>query len=86
MPPTVNTSKDTFTFIILGGKILLQEPLSSSPRHLQVVMSHAEWGHPRQMENGGEVWWNVVHGGREWHTTPVVLPWEPCEQFEKAER
>ena len=86
MPPAVNTPRETFTLIILGGEILPQVPLSSPTRHLHVVVSHAKWGHPRRMEHGGEVWPNVVHWRREWETTPVVLPWEPHEQYEKAER
>ena len=47
-------------------------------------LSHAEWGHSRQMGHGGEVWQNVVHWRREWLTTSVFLPWEPHEQYEKA--
>ena len=48
-------------------------------------LSHAVWGHPRQMGHGGEVWQNVVHWRREWQTTSVFLPWEPQEQqYEKA--
>ena len=51
-----------------------------------VRLSHAVWGHPRQMGHGGEVWQNVVHWRREWQTTSVFLPWEPHEQCEKAKR
>ena len=32
-----------------------------------------------------QVWQNVVHWRREWQTTSVFLPWEPHEQYEKAE-
>ena len=27
-------------------------------------------------------WQNVVHWRREWQTTSVFLPWEPCKQYE----
>ena len=47
-------------------------------------LSHAMWGPPRWMGHGGEVWLNVVHWRREWQTTSVFLPWEPHEQYEKA--
>ena len=47
-------------------------------------LSHAVWDHPRWMGHGGEVWHNVVHWRRGWHTTSVVLPWEPHEKYEKA--
>ena len=49
-------------------------------------LSHAMWGHPRQMGHDGEFWQHVVHGRMEWQTTPVFLPWEPHEQYEKAKR
>ena len=49
-------------------------------------LSHALWGHPRQVSHGGEVWQNVVHWRREWQTTSVFLPREPHEQCEKAKR
>ena len=42
-------------------------------------------GNPRRMGHGGEVLQNVVHWKREWQTTSVFLPWEPHEQYEKAE-
>ena len=41
-------------------------------------------GHPRQTGHGVEFWQNVVHWRRECQTTPVLLPWEPHEQYEKA--
>ena len=47
-------------------------------------LSHALWGHPRRAGYDGEVWQNVVHWRREWQTTSVFLPWEPHEQYEKA--
>ena len=46
--------------------------------------SHALWGHRRRAGHGGEVWQNVVHWRREWQTTSIFLPWEPHEQYEKA--
>ena len=46
-------------------------------------LSHAVWGHPRQLGHGGEVWQNVVHWRKEWQTTSVFLPWEPHEQYER---
>ena len=33
-----------------------------------------------------EFWQNMVHWRREWQTTPVFLPREPHEQYEKAKR
>ena len=47
-------------------------------------MSHAVYGHPSQMDHGGEFWQNVVHWRMEWHITSVFLPWEPHEQYAKA--
>ena len=47
-------------------------------------LSHAVWGHPRWWGHGGEDWQNVVHWRREWQTTSVFLPWEPHEQYQKA--
>ena len=41
-------------------------------------------GPPKTDGHGGEVWQNVVHWRREWQTTSVFLPWEPHEQYEKA--
>ena len=49
-------------------------------------MSHAVQGHPRLTAHGGEFWQNVVHWKGEWKTTPVLLPPEPHEQYEKAKR
>ena len=40
-------------------------------------LSHATWGHPRRMGNGGEVWQNVAHQRRGWQTTSIFLPWNP---------
>ena len=47
-------------------------------------MSHALWGHPRQMGHVGEFGQNVIHWRREWQTTSVFLPWESHGQYEKA--
>ena len=49
-------------------------------------MGHAVKGHPRLTGHGGEFWQNVVHWKGEWQTTPVLLPPEPHEQYEKAKR
>ena len=38
------------------------------------------------MGHSGEFWQNVVPWRREWQTTPVFLPQEPHEQYEKAKR
>ena len=41
-------------------------------------LSHAVYGHQRQMGHGGEFWQNVVHWRTEWQTTSVVslrTPW-----------
>ena len=43
-------------------------------------------GHPRWMGYSEESWQNVVHWRRKWKPTPVFLPWEPNEQYEKAKR
>ena len=53
---------------------------------LSETMSHAMWGHPRWTSHGGNFWQNVVHWRREWQTTSVFFPWEPHEQYEKANR
>ena len=42
--------------------------------------------HKMNGSSSGEIWQNVVHWRREWQTTSVFLPWEPQEQYEKAER
>ena len=39
-----------------------------------VKLSHAMWGHPRQMGHGGEFWQNLVHWMWERLTTPVFWP------------
>ena len=36
------------------------------------------------MGHGREFWQNVVHWRREWQTTSDFLPWEPHEEYEKA--
>ena len=49
-------------------------------------MSHAMQGHPRQTGHSEEFWQNVIHWRRVWQTTPVCLPQEPHELYEKAKR
>ena len=51
---------------------------------LNEAMSHAMPGHPRQIGHSGEFWQNMVCWRRKWQPTPVLLPWEPHEQYEKA--
>ena len=46
-------------------------------------MSYAVQGQSRQMGHSEEFWQNVVHWRREWQTTPVFLPWEAHEQYDK---
>ena len=53
---------------------------------LNDILSHAVYGHPRQMGLGGGFWQNVVHWRREWQTTSVFLPWESHEKYEKVKR
>ena len=66
---------------VIANVITRTTALSNS---VKLKLSHAVWGHPRQMGHSGEVWQNVVHWRREWQTTSVFLPWEPHEQYEKA--
>ena len=49
-------------------------------------MSHAVQGHPRQTGHSEEFWQNMVHWRKKWQPTPVFLPGEPHEQYEKAKR
>ena len=46
-------------------------------------MSHAMQGHPRQAGRSEEFWQNMVHWRRKWQPTPVFLPGEPHDQYEK---
>ena len=46
-------------------------------------MSHALQGHPRRTAHSQEFSQNLVHWTREWQTTPVFLPQELHEQYEK---
>ena len=39
-----------------------------------------------RMDDGEELWQNMVHWRREWQTTSVFLPWEVHEEYEKAKR
>ena len=50
------------------------------------TMSHALQGHPRQTGQSEEFWQNMAHWRRKWQPTPVFLPQEPHEQYEKAKR
>ena len=43
-------------------------------------------GPPKTDGHSGEFWQNVVDWRREWQSTPVFLPWEPHEQYEKVKR
>jgi len=47
-------------------------------------MGHAMQGHPGKVGHSGEFWQNMVHRRTEWQTTPVFLPWESHEQYEKT--
>ena len=53
---------------------------------LSEAMSHTMHGHQGRTGYSGEFWQNTVHWRREWQTTPVFLPGEPNEQYEKAKR
>ena len=46
-------------------------------------MSHTVQGHSGQMSHSEELWQNVVHWGRQWQHSPVFLPGELHEQYEK---
>ena len=48
--------------------------------------SYAMHGHSRWMYHTEEFWQNVVHLRKKWQTTPVFLPEEAHEQYEKAKR
>ena len=39
--------------------------------------------HPRLIGHNRECWQNVFHWRKEWQATPVFLPQEPQEQYEK---
>ena len=43
-------------------------------------------GHPRQTNHGEEFWQNVVHWRRKQQTTPVFLPQEPYDLYEKEKK
>ena len=43
-------------------------------------------GHSRQTGHSEEFWQYMFHWRREWQSTPVFLPQEPHEQYEKAKR
>ena len=49
-------------------------------------MRNAMQGHPKQMGHSKELWQKAVHWRREWQTTPVFLPPEPYEMYEKAKK
>ena len=51
-----------------------------------VKLRHAVQGHPGWTGHSEEFWQNVVHRRRKWQPTPVFLPQEPHEQYEKAKR
>ena len=48
------------------------------------AMSHAVQSQPRQIGPGKEFWQNMVFWRRKWQNTPVFLPREPHEQYEKT--
>ena len=41
------------------------------------------WGHPRRLGHGGEVWQNVVQGGREWQTIQYSYPENPMNSIKR---
>ena len=43
-------------------------------------------GHPRWTGHSREFWWNVIHWRREWHITPLYLPWENRELHKRWKR
>ena len=46
-------------------------------------MSHAMWGHVRQMAHGGEFWQNVVHWRREWQTLQYSCLEDPMNSMKR---
>ena len=53
---------------------------------LNEAMSHAMQGYPRWTGHSEEFWQIMVHWRRDRQITPVFLPQEPHEQYEKAKR
>ena len=53
---------------------------------LNEAMSRAMQGYPRWMGHSEEFWEIMVHWKKDWQITPVFLPQEPHEQYEKAKR
>ena len=49
-----------------------------------VKLSHAMWGHPREVGHGGEVWHNVVHWRRECKPLQYSCLENPMNSYEKA--
>ena len=57
-------------------------PWTEEPGRLPSMGSH-DWSN---LATAAAYRQNVVHWRREWQTTSVFLPWEPHEQYEKANR
>ena len=53
---------------------------SMKPCAMPCRATQDRWGHSE------EFWQNVVHWRKKWQPTPVFLPGEPREQYEKAKR
>ena len=49
-------------------------------------MSHTMQGYPRWMSHSEEFSQNMDHWRNKWQLTPVLLPQEPHEQYEKAKK
>ena len=52
---------------------------------LNEAKSHAMQGHPRWRGHSREFWQNMIHWRRIWQSTPVYLPWESHELYERPE-
>ena len=48
------------------------------------LKSHLQWRLQWGLHSSVKLWWNMVHQRREWQTTPVFLPQEPHDQYEKV--
>ena len=63
-------------------KMKLWAVLCRATKDVQVMVESSDTHTQKQTH----FWQHVVHWRREWQTTPVFLPWEPHEQYEKAKR
>ena len=72
-----------------ADRLKTQSQTTSQSYHRTTVLSnsmklsHAMWGHPRQLGHGGKGWQNVVHQRRKWQTTSVFLPENPMNSMKR---